>query len=383
MRSCRIFRAAAIFAAAVSLVSCGDKAQIKGTVKGLNDGDVIVKLLDINTYKILDTVSCNSGGNFSCKVDIEKGQPEFVYLFHNDTKIASLLLDRGDKVSVETDTLGNYTVSGSEESARLEQVEKDFSEFSSEFMALADSLAGMDAASEAAGEARKALARLYTDYYRSRVKYILSNSHSLTVVPVLYQTVGANLPVFGQQTDAIHFNNICDSLKTVYPDSKYVKALENEAKRRTDLLSLSMRIENAPQMGYPDLELPDVNSRKVKLSEVDAKVVLLHFWTSADAVQKMFNLDVLKPIYRDYHSKGLEIYQVALDVDKAAWAAVVKDQNLGWINVCDGLGGNSPAVLLYNIGTLPVTFVISGGELLDENVSDAASLRRLLDKLLG
>lgn len=378
MRNYRISKAAACISAALLLVSCGKSARIDGTINDLPDGDVIVKLLDINTYSVLDTVVTDGGGKFSYKVHVEPGQPEFVYLYHGDTKIASLLLSEGDKVTVSADTTGRFSVEGSEESAKLAGIEKEFSEFSSRMEALSVRLSGLDASSEEAAAVRKDMGKAYTDYYRSRVKYVMENPHSLTVVPVLYQTVADNLPVFGQRTDAIHFNNICDSLSSVYPDSKYVKALKQEAKRRTDLLSLSIRLENAPQMSYPDLELPDVNSQKVRLSEVGSKVVLLHFWTASDAAQKMFNLDVLKPLYKEFHARGLEIYQVALDQDKAMWARTVKDQGLEWINVCDGLGASSPAILLYNLGSLPVTFLISDGELVKGDISDTASLRRLV-----
>ena len=363
------------------LASCGGSVKIDGTVKDAPSSEIVVKLLDVNQFNVLDTVSTDAGGHFSYKMDIEKGQPQFVYLFYRDTRIASLLLEKGDRVRVDSDTTGVFTVSGSDESMKLAQVEKDFSEFSTSFTALASRLDAADPDSDEASELKREMGRSYTEYYRSRVKYVMENPYSLTVVPVFYQMVGS-LPVFGQDTDAIHFRNICDSLKSVYPDSKYVAALETEAKRRTDLLALKARIESAPQMDYPDLELPDVHSEKVKLSEVDAKVIMVHFWTSSNAAQKMFNLDVLKPIYKEFHSRGLEIYQVALDVDKALWARTVRDQGLEWINVCDGLGGNSPAVLMYNIGALPATFIISDGELVDGKGVDLASLRKLLSGLL-
>ena len=138
----------------------------------------------------------------------------------------------------------------------------------------------------------------------------------------------------------------------------------------------------AEEIGYPDIELPDVNAQKVKLSEVDAKVIMVYFWSATDANQKMFNLDVLKSLYEDYHKRGFEIYQVALDPDKASWAQVVKQQALPWINVCDGLGGNSPYVLTYNLGGLPSAYIISDGELVDGQVVDEKSLRKLIDKLL-
>lgn len=363
------------------LASCGGQVRIDGTVKNAPSSEVIVKLLDVNQFNVLDTVSTDAGGHFSYKMDIEKGQPQFVYLFYKDTRIASLLLEKGDKVSVETDTAGVFTVSGSAESVKLAQVEKDFSEFSASFTSLAAKLDSADPDSDEAAGLRKEMGRSYTEYYRSRVKYVMENPYSLTVVPVFYQTIGS-LPVFGQDTDAIHFRNISDSLRTVYPDSKYVKALKSEADRRSKLLELRVRLQGAEEVNFPDIELSDVNARKVRLSEVDSKVVMLHFWTSTDAMQKMFNLDVLKPVYEDYHKKGFEIYQVALDTDKAGWARTVKNQGLEWINVCDVLGANSAAARTYNVSALPVSFFISEGELVDAQVTDEASLRRLLEKLL-
>ena len=148
-------------------------------------------------------------------------------------------------------------------------------------------------------------------------------------------------------------------------------------------MELESKIKSASTIGYPDIELPDINANKVKLSEVDSKVTIVYFWNSANAGQKMFNLDFLKKIYDDYHTRGLEIYQVAIDADKASWAQVVKQQNLPWINVCDGLGAASPYIATYNLGSLPAAFIISGGEHVDGQVVDEASLRKLLDKLLG
>ena len=73
---------------------------------------------------------------------------------------------------------------------------------------------------------------------------------------------------------------------------------------------------------------------------------------------------------------------MAISTDKAGWARVVREQGLEWINVCDGLGAASPAVSAYNVSTLPVSFVLSGGELQQERMTDAASLRKVLDRLL-
>ena len=68
-------------------VSCGRSAKIEATIADLSSSDVIVKLLDVNKFEVLDTVTTDEAGKLSYKVDIQKGQPEFVYLFHNDVKI--------------------------------------------------------------------------------------------------------------------------------------------------------------------------------------------------------------------------------------------------------------------------------------------------------
>lgn len=369
--------------AAAAAVSCGRTASVEGVLADAPGSEVVIKALDVNRYEVLDTVKVSNKGHYSCRVAIEKGQPEFIYVFYGDRKIASLLLDRGDKVEVSSDTLGNYAVSGSPESEKLADVEKKYSDFSVSFDSLAVRLASLSPGSKEAADVRRQMGASYIAYYRDRLRYIMENPHSLTCVPVLFQVAGSDaLPVFGQDTDAIHYRNICDSLERVYPESKYVKALRAEADRRGNMLEFRVRVQNAEQVNYPDITLPDVNAGKVSLSEVESKVVLLHFWSASDPRQKMFNLDVLKPIYDEYHAKGFEIYQVALDADKATWARTVKDQGLEWINVCDVAGMNSTAARLYNVNSLPVSFVIADGRLAEGKASDEASLRKLLDSLL-
>ena len=366
-------------AAALIAAACTPTARIDVTIDSAASSEVVVKLLNVNQYEVLDTLKTDASGRFTYKVNVEEGQPEFVYVFYNEKRIASLLLEAGDKVSVSADTLGNYSVVGSEESARLALVEQEYSAAQKRLQTIAEQMDDDDADQTALTQA---MGKEYVDYYRQCVKYILENSRSLTVVPVLYQYLGTDLPVFGQSTDAIHFVNMADSLSLSYPQSKYVRALRKEAERRYTYLELEAKLKGASTVGFPDIVLPDINAEKVALSEVDSKVIMVYFWDVADASQKMFNLDVLESLYNDYHKRGFEIYQVALTADKSSWAQVVRKQNLPWINVCDRLGAASPYVATYNIPVLPATYIIADGELVDGQVVDEKSLRKLLDTLL-
>lgn len=365
----------------VALVSCGSNARIDGTVSDAASSEVIVKLLNTNRYEILDTVKTDASGHFTYMVDVAEGQPEFVYIFHKDRKLATLLLEAGDKVAVTADTLGNAVIEGSEESAKLAEAEEKYASVLKTFDTLAGKMNAASSQSEFDGYANE-MSQAYVAYYRDMVRFVLANCHSMAVIPVFYQVLGENLPLFSQQTDAILYSNVADSLETVYPESKYVKALRAEAERRFGYLELQKKIQSAETIGYPEIELPDLNGKMRKLSDEDARVVIVCFWSAAQAEQNMFNIEFFKPLYEEYHSKGLDIYQVSLDVDKTLWATTVKGQNLPWTNVCDSRGGASPYVTVYNLAAIPAAFIIADGELVDGKVVDEASLRKLLNTLL-
>lgn len=364
----KLFRTLTLAILAVAAVSCSRSvAHIEGSLAGIPDQNVVVKQLSTNTFQVLDTVRTDDSGHFAYDVEVAEGQPEFIYLYFDDTKFASLLLQKGDNVSVNLDDEGHSTVEGSEESLKLQKVEDDFQDF----------VYNMTHSTDGAE-----MSRTYIDYYRKCVKYILANPKSLTSMQVLYQKLNDDFPIFSQATDALHFRTVYDSLSVVYPESEYVKALRLETERREQIMNLNSVISTAPESGYPDFALPDNKGRKVKLSEVEARVILLHFWSSTENAQTIFNTDTLLPIYEEFHDRGLEIVSVSLDTDKAHWASVVKNQKLPWINLCDGRGTACPAVVLYNLEQIPTTFVIADGSILDAQIGGLDALRKELNKLL-
>lgn len=350
----------------MAAASCTSNTRIEGTLEGAPDDEVVVKLLDVNSYIVLDTVKTDASGRYSYGLDIQEGQPEFIYIFHGDTKVASLLLEAGDDVTVKSDTKGAFTVEGSPESMKLQEVEQKYADFAKDLLGMTESAD---------------IARAYISYYRDRVRYISENPKSLTIVPVLFQTIDGTTPIFSQETDALRFKVAVDSLKTMYPDSKYVKALEKEAATRSKYLDLSNRMGVASEIAFPELNMPDLNGKKIALSSLKDKVIFLYFWTSEMTDQTVFNIDYLKPLYEKYHSRGLEIYAVCIDADKALWASIVKNQDLKWINVNDGLGVSSPAVSLYNVTSVPSLFVIENGEIRTDT-GGAKDLSSYLDKTL-
>ena len=107
MKNSRILAAAA---AVLALASCSDKAHIKGTLEGAAQKQLIVKQLNINTYNVLDTIKTKADGSFTYDIKVAEGEPEFVYLFYGNTRVAALLLEKGETASVSADTTSQHNV---------------------------------------------------------------------------------------------------------------------------------------------------------------------------------------------------------------------------------------------------------------------------------
>ena len=353
--------------AALTLAACGDKAHIKGNLTGAPGRDIVVKQLEVNTYRDLDTIKTQSDGSFRYDVKVAAGQPEFIYLYYGNTRIAALLLEKGETATVQADTLGTYTVTGSEGSAELAKVDQAYARFIADLQAHENEPAQMT--------------RDYIQHYRACVKYVMEHPFSLTTVPVFFERLG-DANIFSQTTDAILFRQTADSLKTIYPDSRYVKALEKEADRRMRLLDLNSQLQSATELAFPDIALPDMKGERQSLSKVDAKVILVHFWDATDAAQKMLNVDQLLPLYKEFHGRGFEIYAIGCSPEKPDWASTVLAQKLPWINVYEGLGTASSAINMYHVTSLPNSFLIVNGELSTQPLTGSDGLRRELARLL-
>lgn len=367
-RNMRNFSHLAGLALVLTVASCSPKARISMTVDGISNEKLAIHKIGTASSELLDSVKTDAAGHFNYSITIEKGKPEFVYVFRGETRLAALLLSPSEKAKVQADTLGNYSVEGSVGSEELCSVESDFANFIHKMNMSEDNLQA---------------SKLYIQYYRDRVQYVLSHPYSLTVVPVLYQRLGPEAPIFSQSTDAILFRRAADSLASAYPNSSYVKSLEAEATRRENQMSLDMALRNATVSGFPDIILPNTSGEKISLAGVNAKVILVHFWDAADAEQTLFNEEALMPLYKEFHSKGMEIYSVCLSTDKAQWASVVRNQGLPWINVCDARGAASTLIGLYNLKSLPSTILITDGEIsTGAGAGSTTDLRSIVSKAL-
>jgi len=290
----------------------------------------------------------------------------------------------GDNIYITTDTLGaNQNIEGSQESILFLEMEKNLSLATAKF----DSLSALRAQAVLAGNKELVdtlgyeLGSLYVKNKQAAIKHLYSNPGSITNIPLLYYKFPGNLPLFGDVRDVLLFQRVYDSLQPVYPQSSYLNALLDEISVRGKSDMFNSKLLDASEVGFPDISLPDTKANVRTLSDLSGKVVILLFWSVTDVNQKIFNRDLLA-LYDKYSTRGLEIYQISVDTDKTAWANTVAEQQLPWINVCDGLGSSSPAVTTYNVQKAPTLFVIDkSGTIAAKDVYDS-KLESLISSLV-
>lgn len=380
----KLFVALLLSLTAISCVKRGPVAVIEGEVSGMQSGKLVLKMLDVNTQKSIDTITVKTGGTFSYKVKKSDDSPEFYYLYHNDSRIASMILMPGDKVKISTDTLGVSTkIEGSPETALLSSLERELGRSQHRF----DSLYTLMTDAQKSGDLKRAeqlnleLGSLYVKQKQSAIKYIYTNPRSITGIMLLYHRFAPDVPLFADVRDVLIFRKVYDTLQTIYPKSVYLSRLLDEIGYREQTEAFNSKILDASERGYPDISLPDTQAKIRSLSDLSGKVIILSFWSTTDANQRMMNQDLLD-LYSRYNSRGLEIYQVSVDTDKTAWARAVAEQKLPWISVCDGMGAASVAVTTYNIQKVPTIYVIDkSGTIAAKDIYDAALEKKVASLL--
>ena len=114
----------------------------------------------------------------------------------------------------------------------------------------------------------------------------------------------------------------------------------------------------ASETGYIDLSNYDDRGALHSISDLvsKGKVVVLSFTAYTTDASVPYNA-ILNDVYTANHERGLEIFQISFDPDEQAWKTVAR--NLPWITVWNSPNDGSEALVKYNVGTLPTTFIIN------------------------
>ncbi|WP_324678912.1 TlpA disulfide reductase family protein [Hymenobacter sp. GOD-10R] len=131
------------------------------------------------------------------------------------------------------------------------------------------------------------------------------------------------------------------------------------ASRYTKMLAAYQQKTVSTTVGQlaPEIKLAAPDGKKVALTSLRGKYVLVDFWASWCGPCRQENPKVIK-LYEKYKDKGFEIYSISLDDSRDKWVKAIAADGLPWKQVSDLQGWKSVAGTAYGVDAIPQTFLI-------------------------
>jgi hypothetical protein len=355
-----------------------DTFTIEGVIKGEKKNTIYLNRLEVDTPVLTDSAKVDSKGRF--KLRVSANGPDFYQLGYSKADFITLLAAPGEKIIVEsegTTLYEKYSVSGSEGSLKikyldetLEKTKKSLDSLSTLYRELSLK-SGFDAEGAAIEDAYN---KLVIEQRSRNIDFIINNTTSLASVKAVYQKLTPEAYVLYDPKDLQFLKILSDSLGKYYPGSKHVQALSADFQKELNRMYANRLGELAKELPETrlDPDLADVNGKRIKLSSLKGKYVLLSFWSVRSAESVSENLR-LKELYKTYRNKGFEIYQVNLDEDENLWKRSVSFDELPWISTREDDPANPRYARLFNVQSLPATYLFDrDGDIIAVNLRGRA-----------
>lgn len=356
-----------IFAAAVGLLalaSCSKSEKgwsVAGQVNGEDEYTLSLEGFNNGIWYVVDSLRTKDG-SFRYSADAPAAYPEIMRV-GLDGKFIYFPVDSVDHVEIIADAAdfaGNYRLEGTLQAQTIKSL---------------DSLINVSVAERGA--------RVTADDATLKTELFMRAFEAPSVMPLYYlinKTVGDN--VLFDPSDAANLRYIgavAQRFATEKPDDPRGKFLAELYKRAKAARNPNVIQLEVPEMSVIDIVRTDSKGVKHSLSEMASKgdVVLLDFTAYGMENSPALNV-ILNRLYDKYHSRGLQIYQLAFDDDESFWKENAR--NLPWTAVWNSTTDGNQALLNYNVGAIPVTFIIDRTGTIVDRIEDPAALEAAVER---
>jgi peroxiredoxin len=341
---------------------------INGNINGSDDVTFILqqnvkgRMVNIDTVIVVNGMFRITGGSVE--------YPEMVNLVTLDRKKSiSFYLENTDiTISGNLESLSSSKITGSKTQDELLPLTEFIKPLGEKYNAKNAELQAATKAgnSEKVNEIRKEMDRMMKDVLAFELDFIKNNPGSFAVPPIL-RSLAPNM-----QTSEL------ESIINAMDPAVAKTAVITELKARIGLLKNVDIGKKAP-----DFTMNNPQGIPVSLSsKIGAKVLLIDFWAAWCSPCRAENPNVVK-VYKEFNSKGFDIFGVSLDRSGTDWNKAIGDDNLTWTHVSDLQYWNNAAARLYGVNSIPANFLLDvNGIIIAKNLRGEAlynKVKELLD----
>ncbi|TAH24406.1 MAG: AhpC/TSA family protein [Cytophagales bacterium] len=329
--------------------------EFKGNLKNLSqEGYLLLSGLNLEEQKWIkiDSVKISANGDF--KFDVKNSIPEFYLLRINDTLSQSFIADNAEiefsadikefeqtkefQYSKANSSLFEFTKSILPHTKELQKISKTVNTLIQQ--GKFDSVNVFQKNFESEQAKIKTIAK----------EFIRQNNASIAIFALIDH--------FNFEQDYDFLDSLNQKMTKELPNSKYTKMLSSQFEK---IQAYKAQKATANNIGIgslaPDFELQTPSGEKIKCSSFRGKYLLLDFWASWCKPCRAENPNVVNA-YKKYSNKNFAILSVSLDQEKEAWLKAIETDKMTWNHASDLGGWESAVVPLYNLESIPATYLI-------------------------
>lgn len=355
---------------------CSDRNvfKIEGNITNSDKKQIYLNRVDVDTPVRIDSAKIRHNGTFKFKV--KSSDPEFYQVGFSDSDFITILAEPGEKIKLTFRSkylYDNYEVAGSPGSEKVKMLDLVLAETRKKIDSLKtifEKSVNNPGFADTEKRLNEEFVKILKEQRNRNIEFILKNLNSFASIKALFQRINENTYVLYDPRDLQFLKLVSDTLNFHYPNSRQALALKkNFEKELNDMFvnKIDDLAKNIPETRL-DPNLKDINGKRISLSSLKGKYVLLTFWSvsSEDCIAENLNL---KQLYRTYSKKGFEIYQINLDANETIWKKAVMFDELPWISVREDDPSNPVNANIYNVKSLPTNyFYDKSGNIIASNI---------------
>jgi len=344
------------------LASCGKgnvtSYVIDGNAEGVQNG-IRVRLAIINPEgkQVIKDSAIVMNEKFTLKGSIDEPSVHFLSVDDSPGNVIFMLENNNIEIDINKEILMESKITGSKSNKGYEAFQKGMLKYKDEGTKIMTVF--KELGQQPAPETRDSIAKAMNEF-RARqsafpLSFVKDNSDSYFSLNLIeLESSRPNFEILGFMEA---FENFTPKLK----ESK--KGLQ--VKQKLDKL-----YEDYQKIAYlevgkvaPNFKAPTPDGSMVSLDELKGKVTIIDFWAAWCGPCRRENPNVVR-IYDKFHDQGLEIIGVSLDGGrrqndpKKDWLDAIEKDNLTWTHVSNLQYFNDPVAQLYNISSIPATYIL-------------------------